>query len=161
MDRFLLISNFFACRCYGTGFAVVHHREEAGKANMRHVGHHHHLTIVVLCLVFLSQVVLADDPVTANREAVMTCVRNIAARAQRYYHTPISEGGGSGSFATTTLSALISRPLNEYGSFVLSSPSATSVTLTGVGIETGYDGATPLAVYAIVYSDSVTIIVTN
>ena len=128
---------------------------------MRHVGHHHHLTIVVLCLVFLSQVVLADDPVTANREAVMTCLRNMAVRAQRYYHTPISEGGGEGSFATATISTLTGRPDNAYGSFSLSSPTATSLTLTGTGIETGADGATPVAVTVIVYSDSINIVINN
>ena len=128
---------------------------------MRCVGCHRHMPIVVLFLAFLSQVVLADDPVTANREAVKTCLRNMAVRAQRYYHTPISKGGGSGSFASVTLGALISWPVNAYGSFVLTSPSASSLTLTGVGIETGNDGATPVAVTAIVYSDSVTITVLN
>jgi hypothetical protein len=80
----------------------------------------------------------------------------MAARAQGIF-TPISEGGGAGSFAITTLALLVSRPQNAYGSFVVSGPSATQVTLTGTGIEIGNDGSTPVAVTAIVYSDSVTV----
>ena len=119
------------------------------------------LLVTVVSVVFLSQMVVADDPASANREAVKTCLRNMAARAQRYYHTSLSKGGGSGSFAYTTLVSLTHRPVSAYGSFVLSSPGTTSVTLTGTGVETGNDGATPVAVTVIVYSDSVTITVLN
>ena len=128
---------------------------------MRHIGRHYLLPIIVFSLTILSQVVLADDPVTANREAMQRCIVNMAARAQRYYYTPITQGGGSGSFANTTLGLLISRPNNAYGTFVLSSPLATSITLTGTGIETGADGATPVAVTVIVYSDSINIVINN
>lgn len=115
----------------------------------------------VLCLVFLWQTAMGEDPATANRDAVKKCVLNLASRAQRYYYTPLSEGGGQGSFATCTLGVLISYPLNAYGSFYLTSPSATSVTFVGTGIEIGNDGSTPVQAIVVVYADSITVTVTN
>jgi len=117
--------------------------------------------IAIVSLMLLSQTVVADDPASANREAIVICLRNMAARAQRWYHTSISEDGWSGTFAIATLSALISRPVNAYGSFTLSSPSATSLVLTGTGVETGNDGATPVEVVVTMYADSSNMVVTN
>jgi len=117
--------------------------------------------IIAVGLVLLSGAVLADDPASANREGLKICLHNMAARAQRYYHTNIYDGGGAGSFATVTLSDLISRPLNAYGTFSFVSASATQIVLSGHGTETGYNGSTPVQATMTVYSDSVTIVVDN
>ena len=99
----------------------------------------------------------AEDPADANRQALEDCLRKIAARAQVSFHTPGSDGGSSGSFANMTLNRLMSWPVNAYGFFVLSSPSATSIVLTGVGIEIGRDGVNPIEVEVVVYSDSISV----
>ena len=103
----------------------------------------------------------ADDPVSANREAIVHALRACAVNAQRYYRTPGSEGGGGGSFASLVLSQLVSRPANVYGYFVMSSVTVTSVTLTGIGRELGYDGTVPVEVEIIVYPDSVNMTIIN
>jgi len=105
--------------------------------------------------------VFADDPVSANREALVKCLIKLAARAQEYYHKPVSEGGGGGSFATLYLAQLTSWPNNEDGSFVLVSAAATSIVLSGTGIETGFNGTNPAQAYLTVYADSVTLVLTN
>jgi hypothetical protein len=115
---------------------------------------------VILSFAFRLQS-LAEDPASANREAIVHGLRALAVNAQRYYWTPGSEGGGGGSFANMILGYLLIRPSNVYGYFALSSPTATSVTLTGTGRELGYDGTVPVEVEAIVYPDSVNVTITN
>jgi hypothetical protein len=82
-------------------------------------------------------------------------------RAQWYYHTPTGDGGGGRSFASITLGYLTGRPVNAYGSFDHSSPTATLVVLDGTGVETGLDGSSPVAVQVTVYADSLTMVVNN
>jgi len=118
------------------------------------------LLVAVMSLA-LSQTVVADDPASANREGLKICLHNMAARAQRYYHTNVYDGGGAGSFATCTLAHLISRPENAYGSFSLVSTSATQIVLYGTGIEDGYDQASPTEVTITVFADSVSVVVNN
>ena len=103
----------------------------------------------------------ADDPVSANREAIAHGLRALAVSAQRFYNTPVSDDGGGGSFAGLWLSKLLTRPATAYGTVVLSSPNATSVTLTGTGRELGYDGTSLVEVEIIVYPDSVSMTITN
>ena len=105
--------------------------------------------------------VSAEDPVSANREEIVSSVRMMGLRAQDYYHRLSIHGGGGGSFSYLILSTLTQRPSNANGSFVLSSPTTISVTLTGTGIEIGLDGFSPIEVEAVVYPDSMTVIVTN
>jgi hypothetical protein len=104
---------------------------------------------------------MAGDPAAANRDALGKCLVSLANRAQEYYRTPWRLGGGGGSFAALTLSRLTCEPYNSVGSFALTSPTATSVTLTGTGVETGNDGATPVEIEVIVYADSMTVTVNN
>jgi hypothetical protein len=86
---------------------------------------------------------------------------NLAARAQQHYRRPTALGGGQGSFATCTLAQLTTKPSNANGSYVLTGPSATQVTLTGTGVENGNDGTTPVVVTMIVYADSMNTTVLN
>ena len=103
------------------------------------------------------QGLFAEDPAEASRQALEDCLRKIAARAQISFHTPSADGGSGGSFANMTISHLMSWPVTAYGFFYLSSPSATSVALTGVGIETGRNGTNPIEVVVVVYSDSISV----
>lgn len=117
--------------------------------------------IVVGIAVAVGITMFQDNAVSANRDAVTNDLVNLAARAQQYYRRPTALGGGQGSFASIALSQLTSKPSNANGSYALSSPTATSVTLTGTGVENGNDGATPVEVEMIVYADSMTTTVTN
>jgi hypothetical protein len=104
---------------------------------------------------------LAEDPAMANREAICRVLWNLSLRAQKYYYTRVSENGGQADFSTLTLAQIVNGYANAYGSFTLSAPGATSVTLTGTGIEIGNDGSTPVQVEAVVYADSLTFTVNN
>ncbi|MDH4069199.1 MAG: hypothetical protein OEV30_02130 [Ignavibacteria bacterium] len=117
--------------------------------------------IVVGIAVAVGITMFQDNAVSANRDAVTNDLVNLAARAQQYYRRPTALGGGQGSFATIQLNHLTSKPSNANGSYVLSSPSAASVTLTGTGVELGNDGSTPVEVEMIVYADSMTTTVSN
>ena len=103
----------------------------------------------------------AEDPGSVNRRAILSGIRMLALRAQDYYHTSGLDLGGGGSFAYLQLSRLTHRPSNANGSFQLSSPTATSVQLTGTGVEMGFNSSFPVEIEATVYADSVSIIVTN
>ena len=117
--------------------------------------------IVVGIAVAVGITMFQDNAVSANRDAVTNDLVNLAARAQQYYRRPTALGGGQGSFATCTLAQLTTKPSNANGSYVLSAPSATSVTLTGTGVENGNDGSTPVVVTMVVYADSMNTTVLN
>jgi Tfp pilus assembly protein PilE len=117
--------------------------------------------IVVGIAVAVGITMFQDNAVSANRDAVTNDLVNLAARAQQYYRRPTALGGGQGSFATCTLAQLTTKPSNANGSYVLSAPSATQVTLTGTGVENGNDGSTPVVVTMIVYADSMNTTVLN
>lgn len=117
--------------------------------------------IILAVFLLAYQIAASGDLASANRDAVLRCLRELAQRAQEYERKPWKLGGGQGSFANLTLSDLTSRRSIPHGSFALSSPTASSVTLTGTGVETGNDGATPVEVEVIVYADSMTVTVTN
>ncbi len=117
--------------------------------------------LLLLSLNLMTAPAFADDPASANREALQRSLIGLAERAQRYFHTAISEGGGGGSFANVFLFELTSSPVNAYGSFVLFSPSAVSMALAGYGIEIGNDGSTPVLVTVVVYADSMDLVINN
>ena len=117
--------------------------------------------IVVGIAVAVGITMFQDNAVSANRDAVTNDLVNLAARAQQYYRRPTALGGGQGSFATVALSHLTSKPSNANGVYTLTSPTLTSVTLTGVGVETGNDGATEVEVEMVVYADSMLTTVIN
>ena len=117
--------------------------------------------IVVGIAVAVGITMFQDNAVSANRDAVTNDLVNLAARAQQYYRRPTALGGGQGSFALCTLQQLTTKPTNANGSYVLSSPAATSVTLTGTGVENGNDNSTPVSVQMIVYADSMNTTVLN
>jgi Tfp pilus assembly protein PilE len=117
--------------------------------------------IVVGIAVAVGITMFQDNAQSANRDAVTNDLVNLAARAQQYYRRPTALGGGQGSFATVELEDLTSKPSNANGTYVLSSPTATSVILTGTGVETGLDGSGLVEVEMTVYADSMVTVVNN
>jgi len=117
--------------------------------------------IVVGIAVAVGITMFQDNAISANRDAVTNDLVNLAARAQQYYRRPTALGGGQGSFALCTLVQLPSKPTNANGSYALSAPSPTSVTLTGTGVEDGNNGTGPVEVVMVVFSDSMSTTVNN
>ncbi len=86
----------------------------------------------------------------SNRQAVMSDMNNLAASALAYYKTPVSHGGGGGSWGSDV------DPIGQWlgydydtgddecttgnGTFVLSVASDV-LTITGLGSEIGNDGS--------------------
>jgi len=117
--------------------------------------------LAIVVFLILHSAALGDDPVSANREAITKRLIKLAARAQEFYRRPYWEDGGQGSFANLTLSDLTQWPANVDGVFVEISNSTSQVVLLGTGIEIGYDGSTPTQVVIFVFSDSVSVVVSN
>ncbi|MFA5806638.1 MAG: hypothetical protein WC879_18560 [Melioribacteraceae bacterium] len=88
---------------------------------------------------------------SANRDAVIADLTNLAAMAQQHYRKPASLGGGANSFdgsgSTTpagtawTVPATLSKTANMSVA-VVPTVAAQTVTLVGVGTETGNVPAT-------------------
>ncbi len=105
--------------------------------------------IVVGIAVAVGITMFQDNAVSANRDAVVNDLVNLAARAQQFYRRPISLGGGQNSFAglsTNGISKLVNVPssstswMNANGTYVVQSASDSLVTLLGNGNEIGNDG---------------------
>lgn len=101
------------------------------------------------------------NAVSANRDGIIADLTNLGANAQQYYRKPTSMGGGGYSFINwLTPTGLDSTP---NGSYRNPAPvvTATSVTITGVGNETGKDGATKVEVIAVVSANSTSTTIKN
>ncbi len=114
------------------------------------------ILLISLCWV---EVMRGDDPTTANREALERDLRNLALRAQDFWHRPMLEGGGEGSFLGLTADAVGLRKLTSYGQngdgwfSVMTAGDVNSVELKGVGIQVGTNGS-PVEIHALVLADS-------
>ncbi|MGA9117718.1 MAG: hypothetical protein WB626_13190 [Bacteroidota bacterium] len=106
-----------------------------------------------------------DQSSATNRDQISNDLVQYAAQAQKYYRRPSVLGGGNNSFGGLTLGRITSEPVNANGTYALSPdpspPSASFVTITGVGIETGTDGSTPVHLTMTVWSDSILIVADN
>jgi hypothetical protein len=105
-----------------------------------------------------------DNALSANREALTTDLVNLANRAQQYYHRPITQGGGQGSYVGLTTSAfskLSSKQINANGIFSISSAgTATNVSIQALGTEKGSDGNV-IKMTATVFADSASLVFAN
>jgi hypothetical protein len=103
-----------------------------------------------------------DNAVSANKDAVVNDLVNLASRAQQFYRRPTALGGGQGSFALLTADAtglgrLTSKASNANGTYsIVTAGTATSVELHGVGTENGVDG-NPLSIDMWVFDDSTSV----
>jgi hypothetical protein len=142
-----------------TGLGTRLASDSLGGREMNRSGTRFKAFAVLTCLA--CGIAFSGNPSEANRDAIKKALIGLADRAQEYYRKPRRLGGGEGSFALITLSTLTGTRTQAYGSFSLSSPSASSVTLDGTGVETGNDESTPVQVVVVVFADSMSITVTN
>ncbi len=89
--------------------------------------------IIVGIAVAVGITMFKTNAVSANRDAVVNDLTNLAARAQQFYRRPVSLGGGGHSFIGFNISAREGN--NPNGSYIASGASATEITLTGTGTE--------------------------
>jgi len=78
----------------------------------------------------------------SNRDALVNDMGVISAQAQAYWRKPTAMGGGGRSFVKFDQTIPAAGLTNTNGTITVGSLSATSITITGVGVETGNDGST-------------------
>jgi len=116
--------------------------------------------LIIAMGIAVGHLMFRDTSSSVNRDAVITDLVNLAARAQQYYRIPGASGGGHFSFTGLTISRLTANPTNANGSFVVTSVSPTQVVLDGTGVEGGNDGS-PISVTITVFADSTAVRVNN
>ena len=106
-----------------------------------------------------------DQSTATNRDEISSDLIQLAAQAQKYYRRPETLGGGNNSFGGVTLQRLTSKPVNANGVYTLTPdpapPSAASVSVVGVGRETGTDRTSPVRLTLTVWADSILIVTDN
>jgi len=121
--------------------------------------------ILVGIMIAVGIFMFKDQSAATNRDGISNDLVNFAAQAQKYYRRPAVMGGGSNSFGGLTLINLTSQPSNADGSFALTPdpvPAGTrSVVITGTGMETGNDGASPVEIEMTVWADSLLMVTNN
>jgi len=106
---------------------------------------------VIVGLAILSGLRMAQENLRqANQDGITEDLLAIAGRAQVWYRIPAQRGGGGGSFANLTLSAITFDSINGNGSFVLSDLRQDSFRITGIGTE-----ESSLRITLEVFSDSI------
>ena len=99
------------------------------------------------------------NAVSANRDAVISDLNNLAAMAQQFYKKPASMGGGANKFDNWIIPPQIDTTAN--GIYTCASPSGQSITIVGTGTETGNDGSAKVKATATVTPTAVTVVVDN
>ena len=127
--------------------------------------------IVVGIAVAVGITMFQDNAVSANRDAVVNDLVNLAARAQQFYRRPTSLGGGQNSFLGLSgaggISKLVNVPTsatswnNANGTYTIQSAVDSFVTVQGLGNEIGNDGAAKVKVTMTVRATSTVTTVDN
>jgi Tfp pilus assembly protein PilE len=107
--------------------------------------------IVVGIAVAVGITMFQDNAVSANRDAVVNDLVNLAARAQQYFRRPTSLGGGQNSFNglsadATGLKKLVNTNaspwVNANGQYaIITAGTDSMVVIEGTGNEIGNDGS--------------------
>lgn len=126
--------------------------------------------IVVGIAVAVGITMFQDNAVSANRDAVVNDLVNLAARAQQFYRRPTSLGGGQNSFLglnTNGISKLVNVPVgssswgNANGTYNIQSAVDSMVVIIGTGNEIGNDGSQKVRVTMTVRATSTLTTVDN
>lgn len=123
------------------------------------------LMLVVLSMIIVGIAVAVginlfrESAVSSARDALITDLNTLGARAQAYYRRPTLTGGGGYSFANMSMAALTQDADTENGRYFISSKSATQVVITGIGKE--IVGTDSLEVRITVTLDSLSLTIIN
>lgn len=97
--------------------------------------------IIVGIAVVVGINVFTASSTQANRDAVIADMTNLASLAQQFYRKPEALGGGGNTFTGWTVPGTLDTTGN--GTYT-ATVAAQSVTLVGIGNETGNDGTSPV-----------------
>ena len=126
--------------------------------------------IIVGIAIAVGVTTFRSSAVDANRAQVISDLNNLAAKAQRYYRTPVSMGGGGQDFQNFALSALDTSNANGAYSVTTTTPSgaayvagsvaaissaAQTIYVVGCGTEAGDDGTNKVKAYVTVTPDAI------
>ncbi|MFQ5583394.1 MAG: hypothetical protein ACE5GL_03040 [Calditrichia bacterium] len=126
--------------------------------------------IIVGIAIAVGVTTFRSSAVDANRAQVISDLNNLAAKAQRFYRTPTSMGGGGQDFNTFAISPLDTGNANGSYSVTTTQPSGASyvagstsaisssaqtVYIVGCGKETGDDGSNNVKAYVTVTPQSI------
>jgi len=93
--------------------------------------------IIVGIAVVVGINLFSANAVTANRDAVVADLTNLAAMAQQFYRKPVALAGGGNTFTGWTIPTQLATTGN--GTYTVT-VAAQALTLVGVGRELGNDG---------------------
>ena len=109
--------------------------------------------IIVGIAVVVGINVFTASSTSSNRDAVISDLTNLASMAQTYYRKPTALGGGNNTFTGWTVPAQLDTTGNGTYSATVA---AQSVTLVGVGNQTGNDGTAKVKVTMVVGPNVIT-----
>jgi len=116
--------------------------------------------IIVGIAVVVGINVFTASAASSNRDAVIADLTTIGSMAQGYYRKPTALGGGNNSFTGWVVPAQLAQTSNMSAA-VTPTVAAQSVTLVGVGTETGNDGSTKVKATMTVTPTAMTTVVDN
>lgn len=107
--------------------------------------------MIVGLAIAIGIILVRENAISSNRDAIANDLANIAARAQQYYNTPAAMGGGGRSYLGLTADSVGMAKLipslsahNSNGDYTIVRPGTTlQVVLQGVGKEVLSDGSYP------------------
>lgn len=97
--------------------------------------------IIVGIAVVVGINVFTASAASSNRDAVIADLTTIGSMAQGYFRKPTALGGGNNHFTGWVVPAQLAQTSNMSAA-VVATVGDQSVTLVGVGTETGNDGST-------------------
>ncbi|MHB8931013.1 MAG: hypothetical protein ACYC5R_10505 [Melioribacteraceae bacterium] len=116
--------------------------------------------IIVGIAVVVGINVFTASAASSNRDAVIADLTTIGSMAQGYYRKPTALGGGNNTFTGWVVPAQLAQTSNMSAA-VTPTVAAQSVTLVGVGTETGNDGSTKVKATMTVTPTAMTTVVDN
>ena len=116
--------------------------------------------IIVGIAVVVGINVFTASAASSNRDAVIADLTTIGSMAQGYYRKPTALGGGNNTFTGWVVPAQLAQTSNMSAA-VTPTVAAQSVTLVGVGTETGNDGSAKVKATMTVTPTAMTTVVDN
>ncbi len=119
-------------------------------------------TVVVGIMVAVGIAMFSDNSSSQNRDAIANDLIHAASKAQSYWRRPKIMGGGGNSFRGFDLRTAFVKLGNENGTFTIDgTPSDSLITISGTGMESGYDDSRPVKVSIIVHQSETEVLEVN
>ena len=102
--------------------------------------------IIVGIAVAVGITMFQDNAISANKDAVVNDLVQLAAKAQQHYRKPVSLGGGGNSYSgIDSAGSLVSSAFwnNDNGKYFVSTTGTTQIVLRGIGRSQNADGTYP------------------